>query len=186
MELIELNKTLQVFGKMTVERAQFELSITRTIRGRKVSRVSSGALKESLYFQVLKRRDNVRIEFGAAGAANRYAGYIHEGVNGRDVNVGSPFTFKNKFINLGAARDMIENGKRPLRDFKTGRFLPKTEKNIQKAASAVAYSIASKGIVPVPFFELASAWSVKKMKGQLSASLAKDMIKILTKEWQSH
>lgn len=181
MDLIQTNKVLQRFGKLSVERAQLELSVDRRIRGRKVRRVATSNLMNSLYYQVFQRREQFRVEFGASGTAGRYAGFIHEGVNGRDVNVGSPYSFKKRFVNIGAIKEWMENKPVALRDYKTGRFIAKTEKNKNRAAFMIARSVASKGIVPIPFFDLGVEYAYERMKKELAEALTKDSIKILTK-----
>ena len=181
MDFKETRKVLNEYGQMTVERAQFELTITRTIRGRKVNRVATGTLKENLMYQVHKRKEKFSVLFGADGPANVYARFIHEGVNGTKVNVGSPYSFKSKFVNIGAIKTWMENRKIPLRDYKTGRFIPKTDKNEDQASFMIARSIARKGIAPVPFFTMATEWSYEKMKEKIAQAISKDSIKILTK-----
>lgn len=181
MDFKETRKVLNEYGQMTVERAQFELTITRTIRGRKVNRVATGTLKENLMYQVHKRKEKFSVLFGADGPANVYARFIHEGVNGTKVKVGSPYSFKSKFVNIGAIAKWIDETKMPLRDYKTGRFIPKTDKNKDQAAFMIARSVARKGIAPVPFFTMATEWSYEKMKEKIAQAISKDSITILTK-----
>ena len=130
---------------------------------------------------MIKRREEFRIEFGASGEAGRYASFIHEGVNGTKVSVGSPYSFRSKFANIGAIKKWIDEKPVALRNPETGRFIPKTEKNKDQAAFLIARAIARNGIYPTPYFDLGAGWAYEKMKGQLASALARDAIKILTK-----
>jgi len=62
IEFIELGKALNQFGAEVVESAQLELGTTQMIGGRKVRRVASGALKQSLYHKVFVRKGKMRVD----------------------------------------------------------------------------------------------------------------------------
>ena len=66
MIFTETNKVLRQWGKLGVQRSQFELKITRTIRGRKVSRIASGALLKGIYYEVLAKKRDFQVKFGVS------------------------------------------------------------------------------------------------------------------------
>ena len=130
MKLSKFVKVCQQFGDYAVESAQLELGTTRTIRGRKVRRVFTGNLKNSLFSRTYVRskgKGTTRVVFGAKGSAGNYASFVEYGVNGTKTRVGSPFSFKGKFVNIGAIEKMVRNNKFRIR--RKGQFVAKTESN---------------------------------------------------------
>jgi hypothetical protein len=172
---IETNKALQAFGADMVEYAQGQLKVTRTIRGRKVRRTASGTLGNSLFYQVLKRREAYRIEFNAKGVAKQYAAFIHDGVNGTEVQYGSPYSFKEQYVNIEAVKQWMRVKPVRLRD-KDGQFIPNTEDNFNNAAFRIARGIAKNGIPPVPYFQEAADRIYPKHEQALADAMAKDSI----------
>jgi len=177
---VELRKTIKVlnqFGAYAVESAQLELGTTRKIRGRKVRRVATGGLKNSLYHRVkvrtnTKGADNFTVLFGST---KDYAKFIHEGVNGTKVKLGAPYTFKSKFVNMGAVRKWIDN--KPIRLRKPGGgFIAKNEKNINRAVYAISKSIAEKGIVGLPFMDLGIKRALRKYDKLIADAVIEDTI----------
>jgi len=185
IEYIELGKVLNEFGLEVVEAAQRELGTTQTIGGRKVRRVASGNLKQSLNHKVYVRKGKMRVEFGAKGTAGNYGIYVHEGVNGTRVNHGSPFSFKSQMVNIGAIERWI--AVKPIRLRKTiinkngqrvSQFIANTEENKRSAAIAIAKSVARKGIAPLPFYRLAIDNTYQKYEKRIADAVAIDSIKI--------
>ncbi len=173
-KLPNISKALNKFGKEAVEAGQLELGTTRTIRGRKVRRVATDTLRKSLYHQVLVRKGKYRVVFGAKGEAENYASFVHEGVNGTRLKVGSKFSFKKPVANIGAVRKWIETkGIRPRA--KDGKFLPNTESNKKALAFVIARSIAQKGIVGVPYMELGVIKAQKKFQKEINEAMGKDI-----------
>ena len=177
MKLSKFVKVCQQFGDYAVESAQLELGTTRTIRGRKVRRVFSGNLQNSLYSRTYVRskgKGTTRIVFGAKGSAGNYASFIEYGVNGTKTRVGSPFSFKGKFVNIGAIEKMVRNNKFRIR--RKGQFVAKTESNIRGTAFVIARSIAEKGIVGVPYMRKGIERAYKKYESKLANALIEDTI----------
>ncbi len=177
-QLINTTKALNKFGKDVVQDAQRELGTTRTIRGRKVRRVMSDTLRKSLFYQVFNRKGNFRVGFSAKGDANKYASFIHYGVNGTKIKYGSPFSFKKKYVNIGAMQSFIRKKPVRLRD-KDGQFIKMNDKNIKAAAFLMARSVAQKGIPPVPYYQIAIEKNIKKNESAIIDAIAKDAFKIL-------
>ena len=104
------------------------------------SRVATGNLRNSIKAVVVKDRDGVQaIQLKAFGQplSNTYAYWL---ANDRKPNS------NGGFANIGAIQEWIKNKKSfRIRDYKTGRFLPKNEKNIKNTAFVVARSIGRFG-----------------------------------------
>lgn len=151
---MNLNQLNDYLGRKIVERAQYELSVTRRIQGKKVRRVASGKLKAGLFY---KNLGNVI----GLGSKEDYGVFIHEGVNGVKKKWGSPFSYTNKmpptdeierWIKIKGVRlrkVVVKNG------VKVNTFVQNTEKNRKSAAFAIAKGIQNNGIAPIPFFEKA-------------------------------
>jgi hypothetical protein len=104
------------------------------------SRVASGRLRNSIKAVVKNDRSGVQvIQVQAFGQplSNTYAYWL---ANDRKPNSGS------EYANIGAIEQWIKDKKSfKIRDYKTGRFLPKNEKNIKNTAFVVARSIGRFG-----------------------------------------
>jgi hypothetical protein len=104
------------------------------------SRVASGNLRNSIKAVVKGNKQGVQIIQVQAfnqPLSNTYAYWLAEG---RKPN-GS-----GGFANIGAIEEWIKNKKSfKIRDYKTGKFLPKNEKNIKNTAFVVARSIGRFG-----------------------------------------
>jgi len=110
-----------------------------------------------------------------------YGQYIDEGVDGVKYKVqgGSRFGFTNKYPNMGAIRRMVTNNKFKLRDFKTGKFIPKTKANIDSATFLVSRSIYRKGIPKSNFFTAPFALEFERLPLELLRGLDDDLDNIL-------
>ena len=97
MKYKRTEKELGKFSELAIEKAQLELGTTRTIRGRKVRRVAKGTLGKSLFSTIKTRDGRITMQFRSKVD---YADFVHEGVNGTRVKVGSKYSFKKKNINL--------------------------------------------------------------------------------------
>ena len=180
MKLSKFVKVCNEFGAYAVESAQLELGTTRTIRGRKVRRVFTGNLQNSLYHRTYirsKGKGTTRVVFGAKGSAGNYASYVEYGVNGTKTKLGSPFSFKGKFVNIEAIEKMVRNNKFKIR--RKGKFGAKTESNIRGTAFVIARSIAEKGIVGDPYMRKGIERAYKKYESKLSNALIEDTIKYI-------
>lgn len=109
------------------------------------SRVASGRLRNSIKAVVKKDRAGVQvIQVQAFGQplSNTYAYWL---ANDRKPNS------DGGFANIGAIEEWIRNKKSfKIRDFKTGKFLPKNDKNVKNTAFVVARSIGRFGYQNIP------------------------------------
>jgi hypothetical protein len=154
-----------------IKRAKLELGTYRKIRGRKVRRVSSGDLQKSLYGKTFERRGVISVGFGSRAV---YADFIHEGVNGTSVKVGSKYSFKKKNLKEGVVERWIRQKPIKLRD-KDGKFIPMTDKNVRSAAYLIGRSIAKNGIVPLPFMRLGVEAAMKKYDTDFLKAISIDL-----------
>jgi hypothetical protein len=104
------------------------------------SRVASGRLRDSIKAKVVSNKQGVQaIQVQAFGQplSNTYAYWL---ANNRKPN-GS-----GGFANIGAIEQWIKDKKSfRIRDLKTGKYLPKNDKNIKSTAFVVARSIGRFG-----------------------------------------
>ena len=104
------------------------------------NRVASGRLRNSIKAVILDNKQGIQtIQVQAFGQplSNTYAYWLAEG---RKPNS------DGGFANIGAIEQWIKDKKSfKIRDYKTGKFLPKNEKNIKNTAFVVARSIGRFG-----------------------------------------
>jgi hypothetical protein len=109
------------------------------------SRVASGRLRDSIKAKVVSNKQGVQaIQVQAFGQplSNTYAYWL---ANNRKPN-GS-----GGFANIGAIEQWIKDKKSfRIRDLKTGKYLPKNDKNIKSTAFVVARSIGRFGYQNIP------------------------------------
>lgn len=109
------------------------------------SRVASGKLRNSIKAVTKQDRSGVTvIQVQAFGQplSNTYAYWL---ANDRKPNGGGGYA------NIGAIEEWIKNKKSfKIRDYKTGKFLPKNDKNIKSTAFVVARSIGKFGYQNIP------------------------------------
>jgi hypothetical protein len=104
------------------------------------SRVASGRLRSSIKAVIIDNKQGVQsIQIQAFGQplSNTYAYWL---ANDRKANGGGGYA------NIGAIEEWIKNKQSfKIRDLKTGKFLPKNDKNIKNTAFLVARSIGRFG-----------------------------------------
>lgn len=109
------------------------------------NRVASGKLRNSIKAVTKQDRSGVTvIQVQAFGQplSNTYAYWL---ANDRKPNSGGGYA------NIGAIEEWIKNKKSfKIRDYKTGKFLPKNDKNIKSTAFVVARSIGKFGYQNIP------------------------------------
>lgn len=109
------------------------------------NRVASGKLRNSIKAVTKQDRSGVTvIQVQAFGQplSNTYAYWL---ANDRKPNGGGGYA------NIGAIEEWIKNKKSfKIRDYKTGKFLPKNDKNIKSTAFVVARSIGKFGYQNIP------------------------------------
>lgn len=180
MELRETRKVVKTFARYAVEQAQRELTVERRIRGKKAKRYATGNLHDSLTFKARVTKNRTVVDFFAKGSAGKYADFIEQGVSGTKVKFKTPYSFKSKFVNIGAIEKWIRDKPVRLRD-KDGKFIkskagdPQGEKNIKRAAFVMARSIAVKGIVGIQYFQKGVSKALDKYGDELAEAIANDI-----------
>jgi hypothetical protein len=108
------------------------------------NKVASGTLRNSIKAKVVDNKQGIQViqvtAIGGKPLINTYAYWLIEGRKGG-----------GKFANINAIKEWIYNKKSfRIRDFKTGKFLPKTEKNVDSVAFVIARSIGKFGFQNKP------------------------------------
>lgn len=158
-----------------IERAQRNIGATRTVRypdgkTRRIRINTTGRLKDSLGGSHRRKGSDIVITMGAGGKAK---GYFAK------VNDGQP---------KGERPDLDDIGKwmkaKPIRlRGKSGRLLPNTVKNFERAKWAIAKAIQKRGIPAKPYYTEAIN-DVVDEKGEELAKLISANFDILLKQWQ--
>jgi hypothetical protein len=103
------------------------------------NRVASGKLRDSIGAVVEDNKQGIQIiRITAIGGKRLEETYAYWLINDRKGS--------SKFANIKAIKEWIMNKKSfRIRDYKTGQFLPKTEKNVDSVAFVIARSIGRWG-----------------------------------------
>jgi hypothetical protein len=107
------------------------------------SRVASGRLRDSIGAVVEENKQGIQvIRVTALGGKRLEDTYAYWLINDRQPG---------KWANINAIKEWIYNKKSfRIRDYKTGQFLPKTEKNVDSVAFVIARSIGKFGFQNKP------------------------------------
>jgi len=107
------------------------------------SRVASGTLRNSIGAVVEQSKQGIQVvRVTALGGKRLEDTYAYWLINDRKAG---------KWANIGAIKEWIMNKKSfRIRDYKTGQFLPKTEKNVDSVAFVIARSIGKFGFQNKP------------------------------------
>jgi hypothetical protein len=107
------------------------------------SRVASGKLRDSIGAVVEENKQGIQvIRITALGGKRLEDTYAYWLINDRQPG---------KWANINAIKEWIYNKKSfRIRDYKTGQFLPKTEKNVDSVAFVIARSIGRFGFQNKP------------------------------------
>jgi hypothetical protein len=110
------------------------------------NRVASGKLRDSIRAVVEDNKQGIQvIRVTAIGGARLEDTYAYWLINDRKGGG------EGKFANINAIKEWIYNKKSfRIRDYKTGQFLPKTEKNVDSVAFVIARSIGRFGFQNKP------------------------------------
>lgn len=146
-----------------IERAQRNIGATRTIRGKRRRRVSTGNLKNSLRYKLKRKNDGANVVFDANGSASKYWDVIERG---RRPNKKAP--------PIDAIMDWIK--KKPIRlQAKGGGFIKSTPQAQRAAAYLIARAIGKRGIEGIHFYEEAIQAAIEDWGSRLEEAMAKDI-----------
>jgi len=150
-----INEVLIFFADEVIKSAKRHLG-RRKIGRNKSYGVATGTLRRSLNYRIRVRGEEIReIKFGAKGKADKYASFIHWGVDGTQKSQKSPF-YKYKFDNPSRKhRDALKRWIKAkgirARDEK-GRF---KKQSADSLAFVLGRAVKRKGIVGLRFYEKA-------------------------------
>jgi hypothetical protein len=139
------------------------------------SRVASGRLVNSISSQIKQSKEGViTLQIMAFGQplSNTYAYWL---INGR---------MPGKFPNIKAIEKwIVEKKSFRIRDLKTGRYLPQTEKNIKQAAFLISRSMSKfgfknlpKNFIEISYDKIINNEQIKEIIGQATID---DLLEIL-------
>lgn len=158
-----------------IERAQLNLGVYRTVRGRdgksrKRRAVSSGNLQKSLNYTIRSSKNNFQIKFGASGEAANYFRVVNDGRGAGKRQ--PPVESIVKWMKQKPIRLRNEKG-----------FVKQTEQGIRSVAFTIAKSIGKNGIAPYPYYTDAIDHVLKTMDTTIKNELNKE-IEAYLKSWQ--
>lgn len=177
----EVDKALIQFADEVLFASKRELG-TRSIGKNKNYGVASRTLQKNLAYKfTYGKRGISRIQYYAKPPADKYAAFLHFGVNGIWRNRKAPYSFKDdKRLPVGAVREWMKVKPVRLRDPETGQFIKQTEARLNSAAFLIARSIKRQGIEGLFYFEKGYNWAVKKKSKQLEEATARAVKKELS------
>ena len=103
MSFKALNKALFEYGEKTLFYARGNLKL-KGFSGKKRPTQNTGKLGDGLGFEIKVKDDALVLNFTTK---EKYGIFIEWGVNGTKNNRGSDFSFKKKFVNIGAIKKYI-------------------------------------------------------------------------------
>lgn len=138
MDLTQVETIIEEVVKKSLEARVYQYGKN----GRLTNRIATGNLRNSIQAVTTTDKSGITIiQLQAFGQPlnNTYAYWL---INGRKPG---------NWANIGAIQDWIRNKKSfRIKDFKTGRFIEKSEKNIKRVAYVIARSIGKFGFKSKP------------------------------------
>lgn len=167
----EVNKAFIDFANEILNASKRELG-TRRIGKNKNYGVATRTLQRSLTYSFRFKKGSIKtVQFYAKGKANKYAAFLHFGVNGTRKKRGAPFSYKNE--NPVPSRAVIAWMRaKPvrLRD-ENGKFIKQTPAKMKQAAFAIGRAIKRNGIQGLFYFEKGFQYAYKKKQKALEGAL---------------
>ena len=174
----ELNKVLLAFSDDIVKSAK------RHLGGRKIGKnknygVASGQLKRSLSYKIRVRGNDIReVTFGAKGKADKYAAFIHFGVNGTRKNQKSPFSYRYEQP-IRSTRDALKRWIKAegYQSSETRKDDSRNKVECRHQICSLCHwsSCESKGIVGLRFYEKAYTAVSKRYEAKFGDAVAEDI-----------
>ena len=167
----------KILGKLIVNRAKFELKVDRKINGKKVRRIASKTLLNSLSFV----QNGTKVNFQAVS----YGVFIHYGVNGTQKKYGAPFSYSNKMPPTKPIEEWLKVKGVRLRKVvdrngtKVNTFVKNTDENRKQASFAIAKGIQKNGIAPVPYYNNAIRFVLENKEDMIEQAMLEGIDLIL-------
>lgn len=151
------------FASRVVERAQRNLGAERRVNGKRRRAVASGRLKENLTYKVIGTPNGYSVFFTAKGEAQKYARYVEYGR--RPNKRPPPIEAIEKWMKV-----------KPVRVRRQGRIVKQTEKEIRRAAYAIAQKIGRDGIPALNYYKDAVQDTKEEMQSSIAAAHVKALV----------
>lgn len=174
----EEEKAWGIFARKIVEASQRELGSKRIGKNRNYG-VATRTLQRSLSFNVVSSNGKVeRIQLFATGAAEKYAPFVHWGVNGTEKSRGSMFSYRNKQPPASAVLKWMQAKPVRLRD-ESGQFIKQTPARLRSAAFLIARAIKRQGIEGVRYFSNGYEHAIQKHGPALAQAIGESRVRKL-------
>lgn len=162
--------------------AEIVLGAKRRIGTRRIGRnkrygEATGKLKQSLDF----RLDGNTMYFLINPPADTYGQFLNLGVNGTEVNQGSPYSFGSKQPPSDAIMAWIKSKPVRMRNAK-GEFVQSTPARIRSAAFMIARSIKRKGIYGLHFYENSYDALLPSWQDKIADAMAYDVADLIAEQ----
>jgi hypothetical protein len=157
------DRVITELADAVIERAQREIGATRTIRGKRRRRVTTGALQKNLnYTQTGDGLKGVTLEFGAKAPSDAYVGVIDKG--------------RKKGAKQPPPKAIAEWMRlKPVRiQKKGGGFIKETPALKKQVAFLIGRAIARDGIEGIEFYDAAITATIEEFQGRIEKAIADD------------
>ena len=155
--------------------------ILRQARYRLEKKDVTGALSNSLDYEIIKTKKGWTIEFTGAD----YADYVAKGVSGTEgtrtyIDIEgsrkrSPYSYGDKMPPTNSIFNWVKDRGIKGRDKETGRFI--TDKSL---SFAISKGIQKKGVPAASFFTQPISWSFNIFKNEIQKQVKIDLLKYIT------
>mgnify|MGYP003647966250 FL=1 len=154
---------------------------SKAILKKKKKTTKSNSLYSGIDYTVTNYKNRIAVEW-SFGRAQEYWEFVDQGVrgsggfkgSGKARGQGSPFRFKKKNIAEGVVAGWITNKPLRLRN-SAGKFVSKTQKNINSAAFLIGRAIAQRGLSRSLFFTKPYEKETKKYEKKILQAVADDL-----------
>ncbi len=164
MQLENLNKELNKFGKFVVQQARTRLSKNKSKKG-KGTTSSDGQLYKSLAYFLDNKKNTLSFEM------EDYGMFQDRGVSGTEKKYNTPFSYTNKMPPIKPLAQWAKSKNIRLRD-KDGKFKKGSYNTI---GFLIARSIYRKGLKPSLFFTKPFEQAFKKLPDDLAFAFGEDV-----------
>jgi len=173
MQLKEMNKVLNAFGKYVVQQARTRLTKNKAKKKRGFASSNTGELYDSLNYRVEDTAQGSRIYFDM----EEYGMFQDRGVSGTKQKYKTPFSYTTKQPPSKPIKKWAKFNNIRLRN-KEGKY---TKGNYNTIAFLIARSIKEKGIKPSLFFTTPFKKAFQNLPNDLGNSFGFDANNLLNK-----
>lgn len=161
-----IQKVLEAFGE-DATLASMRVLGRRTIGDNKTYGEASGKLRESLTYDVVKKKDIYAVRFGSPLPQGDF---IYFGVNGTHKNQGSPFSYGTKQPPTKAIREWMRVKPVRMRS-DSGQFVTQNESAMNGIAYVIARSIKKYGIASLKYWDIGIDQVLPKWEDKIMSAM---------------